>query len=87
MFLFKSCRELGSIDISMIYGKDSILVQNCCILLKSSSLCPSPHLKQDHSAITLSPTGQKLPWDTSVLLSSDEVQSLEDVGLHRTQMA
>lgn len=40
MVLFKSCRELGGIDISMIYGKDGILVQNCCIVLKSSPLSP-----------------------------------------------
>lgn len=83
MSLFKSCRELGGIDIFMIYVKDSILVQICCILLKSS---PSAPLRQDHSAIALSPTGQKLSWDPSVLLSSDEVQSLGDVGLHRIQM-
>lgn len=85
MFLFKSCGELGGIDISMICGKDGILVQNCCIVLKFSPLCSSPFLRQDHSP--LSPTGQKLSWDPSVLLSSDEVQSLGDVGLHRIQMA
>lgn len=73
MFLFKSCRELGDIDISMIYGKGGILVQNCCIVLKSSPLCLSPPLRQDHSATALSPTGQKLSWDPSVVLNSDGV--------------
>lgn len=77
MFLFKSCGELGGIRVSMIYGKDGILVQNCCIVLKFSPLCPFPLLRQDHSA--LSPTGQKLLWDPSVLLSSDEAHSLGDV--------
>lgn len=35
----------------------------------------------------LAPTGRKPSRDPSVLLDSDEVQSLGDVGLHRIQMA
>lgn len=70
-----SCRELGDIDISMIHGRNGVLVQNYCIVLKSLFF-----LACGDSAITegsLAPTGQKPSWDPSVLLNSDEVQSLE----------